>query len=95
MEQPTPYRCSRHNKLTGEGPGYRYCLAEGKDEVVPVGTKPASAEPKAKPKAFSSRWAVYGQRGGRSGGIKASPAKIAAAKVNGARGGRPRKAGGL
>jgi len=49
------------------------------------------AEPKAKPKA-SSRWAEYGQRGGQVGGIKVSPAKAAAAKVNGARGGRPRKA---
>jgi hypothetical protein len=52
------------------------------------------AEPKAKPKASSSRWAEYGRGGGRVGGIKTSPAKVAAAKVNGARGGRPRKAVG-
>jgi len=41
----------------------------------------------------ASRWVEYGRRGGRVRGIKASPATAAAAQTNGARGGRPRKAG--
>jgi hypothetical protein len=53
-------------------------------------TKPKAS---AKPKASGSRWAEYGRRGGRVRGIKASPAAAAAAQTNGARGGRPRKAG--
>lgn len=111
MSQRTPYRCQRHSKLMGEGPGLRCfdpkCLAEGKDAEIAASSSPVvpatapklepveapRTEPKAKSKASSSRWAEYGRKGGRVGGIKISPAKAAAAKLNGARGGRPRKIG--
>jgi len=100
MDQRVPYRC-QHGHLNGLGPQcYSRChqVVEPEPNVERAAApklEPVEAppEPKAKPKASSSRWAEYGRRGGRVGGIKISPAKAAAAKVNGARGGRPRKIG--
>jgi hypothetical protein len=90
MDQRARYRCSRHKKMDHD---YPECVAEARVAAPVVKLELAEvprAEPKAKPKASSSRWAEYGRRGGQVGGIKVSPAKAAAAKVNGARGGRPR-----
>jgi hypothetical protein len=92
MAERAPYQCTRHKKLDHD---YPECVVEARvavPEAPESKIEPVSAEPKAKPKA-SSRWAEYGQRGGRVGGISTSPAKVAAVRTNGARGGRPRKAG--
>ena len=75
--------------------GLRQAAATVEPVVAPVSVKRstvvvAEKQPKANPKASASRWAEYGRRGGRVGGASASPAKAAAAKVNGARGGRPK-----
>jgi len=87
-------RCSRHSQSRGEGPQcFSRCLEEVEAALASKSATVTKPKASAKPKASGSRWAEYGRRGGRVRGIKASPAAAVAAKVNGARGGRPRKAG--
>ena len=100
-----PYRVARRSYLPIEGlPAPATVKAKSLEsalKVEPVAvTKPATVEQvQAEPKHTKTQ----AQRGGlvrgsvkadagRIGGESTSPAKTAAAKVNGARGGRPRKA---
>ena len=71
MDQRAPYRCSRHKKMDHD---YPECVAEARAAAPVTKLEPVVAprtEPKAKPKASTSRWAGYGRLGGQVGGIKA------------------------